>query len=279
MKCPACKSEDHFVLETRVVSDTVTRRRNECSAAHRWSTYERVDLSTLNATRSGKQPLPVAPSTTTCSARPKETEDTTRSVQPLPVALASRSTGGKGGSVSAPISPSDPSPGLSGNPIRARERSETRAFVAFYEAYPRKKARPDAFKAWISEGCEAIAAEVTAGLLRHTPELRGREPDKVPYPAHWLRGREWADPVLPLRAADLRCHFHRSPGTLGKRPPAGWFASCPECKHARAGGGTRTGEPASIADLAAATEKRLAAARAVVPATREQLEDLKRGIQ
>lgn len=75
---------------------------------------------------------------------------------------------------------------------------------------------------------------------------------------------------------DLRCHFHRSPGTSGKRPPSGYFAACPECKHARAGGGTRTGEPTTIADLAAETARRLAAKDAgVVPATREELEGLR----
>lgn len=266
------------MLETRSVSDTVTRRRNQCASAHRWSTYERVDMATVDATRSVEQPLPVAsqplPSTTTRSVRQGAAATTTRSVRTLPVAFA-EPLRGVGGVLSSDSDLSQTNQASSKPQSQTRPRVETPAFAAFYEAYPRKKARPDAFKAWISEGCEAIAAEVTAGLLSHTPELRGREPDKVPYPASWLRDREWADPVLAPRAADMRCHFHRAPGTLGKRPPAGWFASCPECKHARAGGGTRTGEPATVTDLVASTERRLAAQRDIKPATREELEQLR----
>lgn len=190
--------------------------------------------------------------------------------------------GGVGGglpeiSVQAPISALNP---IASKPqaqtrVERPSTTETAAFIAFYEAYPRKKQRPDAVRAWVKQGCELVADAVMAGLRAHLPELTTREPDKVPYPASWLNATEWKDPPLPARATDLRCHFHRSPGTLGKRPPAGYFAACPECKHARAGGGTRTGEPATIADLAAATEKRLAAQRSVVPATREELEGLR----
>lgn len=98
--------------------------------------------------------------------------------------------------------------------------------------------------------------------------------------SHFLYGwLERAQNAPKPKAQDDRCFFHRAAGTIRKRPPMGFVDTCPECKHARAGTSTRTGEPATIADLAAATEKRLAAACAVVPATREQIEDLKRGIQ
>lgn len=96
--------------------------------------------------------------------------------------------------------------------------------------------------------------------------------------SHFLFGwLERAQNAPKPKAQDDRCFFHRAPGTLRRRPPMGWQDACPECKHARAGGGTRTGEPATVTDLVASTEKRLADARALVPATREQLEELRTG--
>lgn len=104
------------------------------------------------------------------------------------------------GSVSTKQSDPNPNASLLSVP-RARERrlAETQAFAAFYQAYPRKKKRPDALKAWGQMGCEAIAAEVMVGLARQLPELRGRSPDKVPYPASWLRDEEWKDPAIGAR--------------------------------------------------------------------------------
>ena len=84
---------------------------------------------------------------------------------------------------------------------------ETAAFIAFYDAYPRKKARPDALRAWVKQGCEPIAAEVMAGLAAHLPEYLSREPDKVPYPASWLRATEWKDPPLAPRARAVALPF------------------------------------------------------------------------
>lgn len=69
------------------------------------------------------------------------------------------------------------------------------------------------------------------------------------------------------RAPDARCAYHRAFGTLGKRPPAGWEDSCPECKHARAAGAGRASEVTSVADLAAETAKRLAAQKPPKPWT------------
>ena len=93
-------------------------------------------------------------------------------------------------------------------------KPETPAFAAFYDAYPRKKARPDALAAWLKQGCEAIADAVMKGLRAHLPELNAREPDKVPYPASWLNATEWKDPPLPARAA----------GPSLPLPPLAWDA-------------------------------------------------------
>ncbi len=209
VKCPACKTGAHRVLETREVSESVTRRRHRCSAGHRWSTYERVDLSSLDTTGSVEQPLPVASTDTTSSVRRRVPTTTTRSVSPLQVAFATPDGGVGGGlpSGSSLVSLSPCSKQSDQTQIQTRvERpsvQETAAFASFYAAYPRKKARPDAFKAWRSERCEESAAAVMIGLAAHMSELLSRPPDRVPYPASWLRGREWEDPVMAPRRAPL----------------------------------------------------------------------------
>lgn len=100
--------------------------------------------------------------------------------------------------------------------------------------------------------------------------------------AHFLYGwLERAQNNQKSAPQDARCHFHRAPGTLRKRPPMGFVDTCPECKHARAGTVRREGDPSSIADLAAATEAKLARDRKLTPATPEQIAELKaaRGAQ
>ena len=90
-------------------------------------------------------------------------------------------------------------------------------------------------------------------------------------------------PAKKKPAADTRCHFHRShQGRTGSARPSGWFCRLSlECKHAKAGTVRREGEPSSIADLAAATEAKLARDRRLTPATPEQIAELRsaRGAQ
>lgn len=86
------------MLETRDVSDTVTRRRHQCKDRHRWSTYERVDMATVDATGSVGRTLAVASMNATRSGRPPPGITTTRSVQTLPVAFGGTPVGDLGGS-------------------------------------------------------------------------------------------------------------------------------------------------------------------------------------
>ena len=139
----------------------------------------------------------------------------------------------------------------------------------------RRGLKDAAHRFWVKQG-KPPAIEVVAAWKSYLLSLEDwRSPKDL---SGWLNlkghKQEWIPATKPT--ADTRCHFHRSPGTNGKRPPAGWFAGCPECKHARAGTSTRTGSPSSIADLAAETEKRLAAQRNVTPATPEQLAELRK---
>lgn len=79
---------------------------------------------------------------------------------------------------------------------KASGTASSEGFDDFWTAYPRKKNKPDALKAW----------QQTADVRPPTPELllavgeavaewrrQGRKPQYVPYPATWLRGMGWLD--------------------------------------------------------------------------------------
>lgn len=70
-------------------------------------------------------------------------------------------------------------------------------FSEFYDAYPRKRARGQALKAYRSALKKATPAIILEGLERALPEFSGRSPDKIPYPASWLNGEGWLDESDP----------------------------------------------------------------------------------
>ena len=67
-------------------------------------------------------------------------------------------------------------------------------FMAFWQVYPRKVARAEAWKAWKQVGAEA-KANVIADALRAqvSADFQHREQDKIPHAATWLRGSRWED--------------------------------------------------------------------------------------
>jgi hypothetical protein len=79
-------------------------------------------------------------------------------------------------------------------------------FDKFWEFYPRKKAKGDAFKAWnqVREKRPPLAAILKAlVVLRSTDDWRRENGQFVPYPATWLRSWGWAD-VEEHDKADVR---------------------------------------------------------------------------
>jgi hypothetical protein len=70
-------------------------------------------------------------------------------------------------------------------------------FLAFYEAYPRKIAKGEAYKAWTSAKVHPYlpeTAELTAIVsLWNERVYQYREPNYIPHPATWLRARTWED--------------------------------------------------------------------------------------
>lgn len=68
----------------------------------------------------------------------------------------------------------------------------------FWPEYPRKTKKKDAMKAWkslrLKDDDEARIASIMAALRRDVKqEWRDRPPDKIPYPATWLRSEGWLD--------------------------------------------------------------------------------------
>lgn len=70
-------------------------------------------------------------------------------------------------------------------------------FAAFWEAYPKKKAKGDAEKAW-----RGVRAELSVILEAVNRQKRSSDWQKdggkyIPYPATWLRGKRWEDAEPP----------------------------------------------------------------------------------
>lgn len=274
--CEACGSKAKVVDMAHW--DGVTNRVLECPCGERWTSAETrcKRLAPAATGSSGFQPVAAGSNRLQPVAR-KPPPD---ALQP-PVATH----GGVGGGLSsgqAPASDPDPNASLLSEP-RARERkrrrdAETPAFAAFYAAFPRKEARPRAWSAWVSQGCEMIADAVMAGLAAWQAEFTRRaakDPGTVPHPASWLNARQWQDKPPAPPAKDARCAFHLNWTNNRRKPPGGWYAGCPVCKEAQAALGTRQGDAAPVRDLVAETEARLAAQRAVRPASRDELEALR----
>lgn len=99
-----------------------------------------------------------------------------------------------------------PSPAGEGRKTATRtppSYEETPEFVEFYDAYPRKKERRDACKAWhqaLKRGADPEA--IIAAAHRYAAETRGRDKDRIKYPAAWLRAGAYDDaPEPPAKAS------------------------------------------------------------------------------
>lgn len=91
-------------------------------------------------------------------------------------------------------------------PLPPKERQE--AFTKFYAAYPKKKSRKDAERAWDKlKPTAAMVDEIMAGLRRgiDSVEWAKEEGQYIPLPATFLNGERWTDEfkAKPLGAANL----------------------------------------------------------------------------
>ena len=81
-------------------------------------------------------------------------------------------------------------------------------FAEFWQAYPRKVAKPAAEKAWRKVAAEADA--IMAGLRRQAGcEQWAKDGGQfIPHPATWLNGRRWED--APAAAVGVASSYFKS---------------------------------------------------------------------
>lgn len=72
-------------------------------------------------------------------------------------------------------------------------------FDEFWEHYPKKVAKLDAIKAW-GQLTMFDLVEIEGVYELHCRSWRGKDPDWLPHPATWLRGRRWEDAVTRPKA-------------------------------------------------------------------------------
>lgn len=79
-------------------------------------------------------------------------------------------------------------------------------FGEFWAAWPRKVARADAQKAWDKiNPDEVLQGEILAAIeanVSSNPQWTKDNGQFIPYPATWLRGRQWEDQFEPAAAND-----------------------------------------------------------------------------
>jgi hypothetical protein len=80
-------------------------------------------------------------------------------------------------------------------------------FKYFWDAYPRKVAKTDAWKAWRKQGCEWSDA-MRMALKRWSAEWR--DPKFIPYPATFLNRRQWEDEPVKTVAQENRDAIDRA---------------------------------------------------------------------
>ena len=72
--------------------------------------------------------------------------------------------------------------------------TESRGFDAFWAAYPRRKHKKDARKAWADlRPTPDLHAEILAALVWQTEEWATSPVMYTPLPASYLRGERWTD--------------------------------------------------------------------------------------
>lgn len=76
--------------------------------------------------------------------------------------------------------------------------TEPGGFEPFWEAYPRKVAKPQAMQAW-RKIAEAEYPDVLAGLAMWRESEQWANPQFVPYPATFLNRKQWQD--VPIKGA------------------------------------------------------------------------------
>lgn len=84
----------------------------------------------------------------------------------------------------------DATPGASADAERVSVDDE---FAEWYDAYPRKRGKGQAAKAYRAARKKAGAQVLLTAIRQQEPALTAKGPEYVPYPATWLNGERWDD--------------------------------------------------------------------------------------
>lgn len=96
----------------------------------------------------------------------------------------------------------------------------SREFNAFWSAYPRRKAKIDAQRAWEQMGCDAIADRIMAALSIAKASFDWKKADPktgepnafIPHPATWIRRQGWLDDYASPRSSQQQTSEVDPPG-------------------------------------------------------------------
>ena len=79
-------------------------------------------------------------------------------------------------------------------------RVEDPDFLAFWEAYPRKVAKPKAFAAWQKAKLPAIADILASITAQSSSDQWSKDGGKyIPHPTTWIAGERWSDVTATIR--------------------------------------------------------------------------------
>ena len=108
-------------------------------------------------------------------------------------AKSQRDSRGDKGVSHGPPDPTRPDPTPKSNRAAAAEEEREQEFDAFWAAYPKKRDKGHAVKAYRAARKKASDVEILTGLTRQLPEWSKADPKFIPLAATWLRGERWED--------------------------------------------------------------------------------------
>lgn len=85
------------------------------------------------------------------------------------------------------------SPGITGDGRETEGKGKDDAFAQFWAAYPKKKAKESAEKAFVKVTAPIDTLLLAIGLSKNDPDWKKDGGKFIPYPATWLNGKRWED--------------------------------------------------------------------------------------
>jgi hypothetical protein len=74
------------------------------------------------------------------------------------------------------------------------------AFNAFWSAYPKKKAKADAWKAWQKADIPKDIVAIVERNKAYNHDWAKDGGQYIPLPATWIRGKRWEDEIVPAKS-------------------------------------------------------------------------------